>query len=117
MIDIVAPELSKETDLARRTISEPARVVVIRVIFEAGLRKWQFAWNGVRISAPILDQDFIDQLKSHAVEIGRGDALAVDLRITQVRDPDTNVYLSKVYEIAKVHGHGTAPEQQTLDHH
>lgn len=98
----------------RRVVTEAATVVIIRAIFEKSARKWQFAWNGVRISAPITDQEFFDKLRRREIELGWGDTLEVDLRIVQVLDPETQVYLNESYEIVKVRGHERAPEQRPL---
>ena len=42
-----------------RLLDERARLVVIRAILEDSPRQWQFVWNGIRISAPILDKKFL----------------------------------------------------------
>jgi hypothetical protein len=104
-----------ETDQSKRTDVQKTKVQVIRVIFARGYRKWQFAWNGVKISAPILDDNFLDRLQRHETEIGWGDVLDVVLRINQARDPENGVWLNESYEILEVRGREAAPRQAWLE--
>lgn len=98
----------------RKVVTSPASVVVIRAIFEKSARKWQFAWNGIRISAPITDESFFEKLRSREIRLAWGDTLEVDLRIVQVLDPETAVYLNESYEIVAVRSHLPAPTQGRL---
>jgi hypothetical protein len=38
---------------------ERTRVTVLELVFERGTRKWQFVWNGIKISAPIKHDEFL----------------------------------------------------------
>jgi hypothetical protein len=49
-------------DDSRETHDERTKVTVLKAIFERGARKWQFVWNGVKISAPIRSESFFDRL-------------------------------------------------------
>ncbi|HXC12014.1 MAG TPA: hypothetical protein VNV39_04160 [Stellaceae bacterium] len=111
---LAQPPPREEPDPSRQSIISQAKVQVIRAIFEMGARKWQFSWNGVRISAPILDDNFLHRLRRRDDDIGWGDILDVDLRINQVRDPSTGIWLNESYEIVLVRGHQPAPTQPSF---
>lgn len=99
----------------RRQKEEQANLLIIRAIFERGMRKWQFVWrDGIKISAPILDQTFYDKLVSHEYVIGTGDTLQVVLRIHQYKDEMSGAWINESYEVLEVVGHTPGPYQQAL---
>ncbi|GLQ05867.1 hypothetical protein [Sneathiella chinensis] len=115
------PRLSevRETIVAeeerRRQREEQADLLIIRAIFERGMRKWQFVWrDGIKISAPILDEDFYDKLVSHEYVIGTGDSLKAILRIYQYKDEMSGAWVNEHYEVIKVLSHSPGPLQHNL---
>jgi hypothetical protein len=104
----------EEDDPAIEVKEEITKVVVIKAIFERGSRRWQFAWNGVKISAPIRSRAFFDKIAAGEYEFGQGDVLIVTLRIVRVRDELTRAFLNKSYEIIEVHGLEKSPKQSEL---
>ena len=56
MLTLVEPEEEDEENY--KSTDQPARLVVVRAIFERSSRRWQFVWNGIKISAPITDPTF-----------------------------------------------------------
>ncbi len=104
----------KDGDESRDTHDERARVVVLKAIFERGARRWQFVWNGIKISAPIRSEVFFDKMASREYEFGQGDILDITLRITRVRDEMSGVFINEKYEIIEVHGLEKTPRQGLL---
>lgn len=102
-------------DPRQRYEDRPERLIVLRAILARTARKWQFVWNGIRISAPIIDDGFYDALARHEYEFGQGDMLDVLLRIHQRRDDDTGVYINTgFYEVVRVYGRSPGPRQGSL---
>jgi hypothetical protein len=48
---------------------------VLKAILVRSARKWQFVWNGIKISAAISDESFYDSLARHEYEFGQGDVI------------------------------------------
>ena len=88
----------------QKITAQRARLVVLRAIFERSSRRWQFVWNGIRISASIVDQTFFDKLASGYYVFGQGDILDATLRIVQRRDDVAGVFINESYEVTEVHG-------------
>jgi hypothetical protein len=88
-----------------RTIDEQTEVQILRAILEKSKRRWEFVWNGTRISAPVTDDSFFEDFFAHRVTIAPGDALLVKLRIRQRRVPDLNVYINDSFEVVEVLKH------------
>ena len=49
---------------------ERTRITIIKMIFARSTRKWEFVWNGIRISAPIKDDDFFTKMESREYVFG-----------------------------------------------
>ena len=98
-------EIELEGDPGRRNKDEPATLYVRKAVFEASNRKWDFVWNGVKISAPISDPAFLADLLARTYLIGNGDALEVTLRISQKWNGVSSVWLNDSYEVLKVWKH------------
>ena len=103
----LSPEPNKFKD-------ERTNVTVLKIVFEKGNRKWQFVWNGFKISAPITDDEFFTKLASREYVFAQGDVLDVTLRIYQTMDSLNNVLINDHYEVIKVHGLVVVPKQQPL---
>jgi hypothetical protein len=88
-----------------RVIVEYANLEISRAILARGKRKWEFYWRGVRISAPVTDEQFYDRFFAHDVTIAPGDGLRAAIRITQYQDPDSGIYMNRKYEIIEVLEH------------
>jgi hypothetical protein len=77
-----------------RTNTERARLVILKAWLNHAKRKWSFEWNGVPISAPIYDREFLDQLDRREILLGSGDALDVEITFKQTFDPSLGVYVN-----------------------
>jgi hypothetical protein len=91
-------------DTRRRIRTERVRLVILKAWFVSGNRKWSFEWNGVPLSAPIMDQTFFDKLASHEILIGQGDALDVELTYEQNYDDALGLYVNDphTFQVMKV---------------
>ena len=106
---LALPPEEEEDD---KHVTEVADLQIIKAILERSLRKWEFAWRGVKISAPVLDKLFYDDFFAHRITIAPGDKLEVLLRIHQKRDPKTGVYTNTKYEVIQVREHHPKPQSQ-----
>src|SRR4051794_2736761 len=88
---VIAVELPTEEEPQERIVSERVRVIVIKAWFKAK-RKWSFEWNGVPISAPISDADFLSKLENREILLGSGDALDVEIKFKQRFDSSLGVW-------------------------
>ncbi|MEQ9815593.1 MAG: hypothetical protein RLO50_22665, partial [Azospirillaceae bacterium] len=86
----------------RRCQDHDAVLTVHKAVFERSARKWEFVWNGFRISAPIVDQTFFDRLESRDVSLRQGDAFKATLRVQQIQDPLSGTWLNESYEVIEV---------------
>lgn len=112
---IILPEALALPDSDTREIFETAELQVLRAILERSKRRWEFVWNGIRISAPVLDQEFYDRFFAREVSLAPGDKLHVRLRVRQRRDPDIGIFINESYEVVEVFDHAPVPEQSSLD--
>ncbi len=102
------PLLTTEVDANTEELRELIEITdlqIMRAILERSNKLWQFGWNGLRISAPITDDQFYDDFFSHRVTIAPGDILRVKLKIRQKLDPDLGIYLNNTYEVVEVLDH------------
>lgn len=100
-----------------RTKPQDAVITIIKAIYGKTDRKWEFVWNGVKISALIKDPIFLADLKQRRYLIGTGDALDVVLSIDQVWDDEAQVWLNADYAVSFVKRHiaGSAANGELFD--
>lgn len=108
------PFLLTPRQTVTRSFVKRAVLVIVKAVLRRSRRKWQFAWNDTDISAPISDPLFFDRLAARDVKIAQGDALDVDLQITQMLEEDSQVWRDIDYEVVAVHGLIESPKQQPL---
>jgi hypothetical protein len=97
-----------------RVIEEQCDLQIIKAILERSRRKWEFVWRGIKIAAPILDDEFYAKFFAHRITIAPGDILRVRLSIKQSRDPDTGIYTNASYEVTQVLEHVAGARQMSL---
>ena len=95
--------LEQEEDVRNRLVEREV-VGVLKAVFERGNRKWQFIWNGQKVSAPIVDDTFFDRLESREISFAQGDALIVDILVKEERMPGLSIWRQVDHKIIKVHG-------------
>lgn len=97
-----------------RVIEEYVELQIIKAILEESRRKWEFMWRGVKISAPIISNQFYIEFFAHDITIAPGDILDVKLRIKQERNSKTGIYTNVSYEVAEVFKHRPRMKQMRL---
>lgn len=91
------------------------RAIVVTAVLEKTKRKWEFLWEGNKINANILDDNFFDKLANHEYEFGQGDVLTIDLEVEQKLNPYIRAYENKLYHVTKVHSHSKGPKQRRME--
>lgn len=104
-----------DIDEPQREIQEVADLQIKRAILERSKRKWEYIWRGIKISAPVLDEQFYSDFFAHKVTIAPGDSFEVVLKIYQSRDEDTGIYTNSRYEVVRVNKHIPRFSQADLD--
>jgi hypothetical protein len=100
-----------EPEPDHRVITEVVELQIIKAILDRGNRKWEFMWRGIRISAPVLHEEFWDRFVAHKITIAPGDVLTARLAIKQVRENTTGIYSNEAYEVIEVFEHIPRPKQ------
>lgn len=95
-------KLAKDDEVEEKTDSVRAEITIIRAILERSKRKWEFDWNGVKISSSITDDNFYKKFEGHEYQIAPGDRLVVELKIKRRRDKVSGVWEPISYEITSV---------------
>lgn len=109
------PKLLDPAEDGERDLVEITDVQILRAILQRSRRRWEFSWNGIRIAAPVLDQQFYDDFFAHRITIAPGDALRVRLRIRQRRSADMGIFINEAYEIVDVLEHIPRQAQPRLE--
>jgi hypothetical protein len=109
-----APTVVEQVGDRRVVLEKDQVLVILKIVLERGSRKWQFFWQGAKISAPICDPSFFDRLERREIAFAQGDALVADLRVKQVLDRDASVYVNESYEVVYVRDVKPAPSQLGL---
>lgn len=103
VLQTLASEIPEDPDA--RVIFEAAELQIIKAILEKSKRKWEFMWRGIKISAPVVYEQFYVDFFAHDITIAPGDTLEVTLAIKQTKDLDTGIYSNIGYEVVEVHNH------------
>lgn len=98
-----------------RVITESAELQIVKAILKKSNRKWEFAWRGITISAPVTHSQFYVEFFAHSIMIAPGDTLKVTLAIKQVKDQDTGIYTNVGYEVTEVHEHVPRIRQMQIE--
>lgn len=105
-----SPETSSSEGKKVREVR--ALLNVRKIVFDF-TSKWGFYYDGVKISAKILDHDFLEKAQTEG-RFGNGDVLDVLLRIHQEFEKAVNTFVNKEYEIVEVLDHIPRPRDQEL---
>ncbi len=82
-----------------------ADLVVSKVVLDNPNKKWQFIYQGARISATIIDKDFWDRVLPGEESFANGDKLVCDLEIVRDFDERLGTFLNKDYIVRNVRDH------------
>ena len=96
-----------------RKIIERADLHTLKIVFEEKY-KWEFYYQGHRITAKIDDLEFFKRINS-GERFGKGDMLRVELEILQIKDETANVFVNHSYRILKVIEHVPKQREKELD--
>lgn len=110
--DRLTAENEDFTEDRREVYKERVGMQATKIAWDDG-QKWQFVYEGNKITANITDPEFYRAIKDGRRH-GQGDVYIVDLKITQVFAPDLNAYLNKFYEVTRVWEHRPRPEQMEM---
>lgn len=101
-----------EPESSRHVFQTVTLTVVKPCLVASNSRRWEFVYNGVKISASIADQDFLKNLKDYAFHMGT--TMRVELDIYQEFDDACGAFLNKKFAIEKVLGVDEPPENMSL---
>ncbi len=110
--------LSSEVEPAgerAQTIMAPEVSVSISKLLWDQRKKWDFIYNGNKISAKITDAFFNDKIDKSIVRFAKGDRMVVNLKIIQVWDEEYHAWINKTYEVIEVLRFFRAPTQEEFD--
>jgi hypothetical protein len=88
----------------RETVTLSTGLVIVKMVFEGRDRKWEFLYNGVKISATISDSEFWDRINA-GQRFGKGDVLVGDLKIFREYDANVGAYYNREYQVSSVREH------------
>ena len=104
-----------EIEENQRFVIEVAELNILRAILERGTRKWEFVWRGIKISAPVLDDNFFSDFFAHKITIAPGDSIEVNLKIYQTKDEDIGIFTNSKYEVIEVIKHIPRMKQTKIE--
>jgi hypothetical protein len=85
---------------------------IVRLSFEKTM-KWEFYYDGNKISARINDEDFA-KLIDNGEQFAKGDSLEAEIEIQQEFHKPVNAYINKSYKVIKILNHIPRPKQSTI---
>ncbi len=102
-----------ETD----TVEVAAQVTISKLVLDNPDRKWEFVYNGSKVSGKIVDKNFWEKIINGDVSFSNGDVLVGDLIIEREYDTSLGVYLNKDYSLSNIRQHlpRTRRQQTTLE--
>lgn len=103
---------SQVTENGERIREVRAILSIRKVVFDT-TSKWGFYYEGVKISAKIIDKTF-QKLAQTEGRFGNGDTFDAYMRIYQVYDETANAFVNKEYEILEVIEHRPRPKQMEM---
>jgi len=87
-------------------------LMLLKVILEKGTRKWEFVWNGIKIPAPVLDDNFWEKMRKQEIQIAQGDSITADIKVYQTKDPYSQAFFNTKYEVIKIHDYKSSLKQK-----
>lgn len=87
-----------------KELKENVSLAVVKIVFQKN-RKWEFIYEGNKISAYIEDKQFWQRVNSGELQFSKGDLLIADVEVTKVFDPEIGCYVNKSYKVTRVISH------------
>jgi hypothetical protein len=93
-----------------RSVTETVPLNIYQITFSER-HQWQFYYHGIKISARIKDEAFLERVARGTEKFANGDTLVCDIVVGQVFDNQANTYINRSYTVTRVHRHHLRPEQ------
>ena len=98
------PDIAASSNYVHETVkyeTVPARLNVMKPFLGASkTRKWEFYYDGVKISAAIDDDDFMENMADYSFKVGT--TMYVQLEIEKELLEDYNIWANRSYRVVKV---------------
>jgi hypothetical protein len=86
-------------------VTVPAQLTISKLVLDNSERKWEFVYQGTKVSAKIDDDSFWKKVFAGEVSFANGDILVGDLKIIREYDSVLGAYLNKDYSVLNVRQH------------
>lgn len=96
----IATSQNYENEMVKHKTIEANLTVVKPCLASTKTRKWEFVFQGNKISAPIQDEDFLGRLDQYSFQVGT--IMSATLDVTQEYDEVHHTYMNKRFVILKV---------------
>lgn len=94
-------------------VSETCDLTVVKPYLGVSTkRKWEFIWRGMKMSANIIDEQWMSGISGEPFYVGS--IMNADVDITMRYDQTNHAYMNKSFTITKVHNVTRPPEDQKL---
>lgn len=101
-------------DKTDNIVEKAAMLNIVRLSFDKN-QKWEFYYEGNKISAKISeDDDFLKRI-DNGEQFAKGDSLEVVLEIRQEFDKSVNTFVNKAYKVLRIIDHIPRPSQSKMD--
>ena len=100
-----------DTDIEDKDVKYKVRqnqqLTPIKAILEKSNRKWEFVWDGSKISAVVTCDKFYNDLANGRVSVKPKDTMFATVKIKQRLDIINNVYINESYEVIFVESYSS----------
>jgi hypothetical protein len=97
--DFTSFDINNDEHNIKYDVRESQEIVPVKVFLEKTNRKWEFVWDGRKISANITCDKFYNDLINGRIFYNQKDKMIVTLKIKQKLDKIHDVYINESYEI------------------
>ncbi len=108
---IESPELITTT----RPVETNETLILIRPVLLPGHRRWRFAGKGGEFGAPVLDDEFIQNLIAGNIPVQMSAGIEMDVTLQTVEQKDGSIWRPIAHNVLKVRGVRPSPSQQVLN--
>lgn len=86
-------------------VTVPAQLTISKLVLDNSDRKWEFVYQGSKVSARIDDDSFWKKVFAGELSFANGDLLVGDLKIVREYDTTLGAYLNKDYSVLNIRQH------------
>ncbi|OPX89439.1 MAG: hypothetical protein A4E53_01516 [Pelotomaculum sp. PtaB.Bin104] len=87
-----------------KELKRDVRLSIVKIVFQKN-RKWEFVYEGSKISAYMADDTFWRLIDEGRLRFSKGDVIVADLEITKVFEPELNCHVNKGFRVVSFVGH------------